>query len=130
MDENALFRTTINGQITAFDPWRVERLLAHGLGGQSVAKVLSESRSQDPDLSFRASELLYSAGLEAFGLLPVQTDGSGSTQKTVWRLLTEYGAWKEALKKNTASSQTSSEPTEAESLPDISALTNSLASGS
>lgn len=145
--ECLLFRTQVNGQWCAFDPWRLGRIIARELGGEPLGKVIRDFQGEpqrdetgrvthylplDPQLAFDAGERLYGAIAAAFGLGPVRPDGSGVTEKTLHRLLDEYLAWKAAVKKNFASSRTST-PSAAPNSPvpaGLSAISNGIASGS
>jgi hypothetical protein len=98
-DETLTFRFHDGRQWRCVDPWRVERLLARGLRGQPVSRVIEESRQPVDAIAAPALDLLLSATCAAFGLTPVQEDGSGHTERTQVRVLTEFLRWKAEVKK-------------------------------
>jgi hypothetical protein len=110
-DETLTFRFHDGRAWRCVDPWRVERLLARGLGGQPVSRVIEEARQPVDAIAGPALELLLSAARLAFGLAPVADDGSGHTERTQGRVLTEYLRFRDAVKKNTAPPVTSSPAT-------------------
>jgi hypothetical protein len=110
-DETLVFRFHDGREWRCVDPWRVERLLARGLKGQPVSRVIEESRQPVDQIAAPALDLLLSATCLAFGLTPVREDGSGHTERTQVRVLTEFLRWKAEVKKNTAPPSTSSPAT-------------------
>jgi hypothetical protein len=116
-DETLTFHFHDGRQWRCVDPWKVERLLARGLKGQSVSRVIEESRQPVDAIASPALDLLLSAVCLAFGLTPVQEDGSGHTERTQVRVLTAFLRWKAEVKKNTAPPATSSPATAPQSSP-------------
>lgn len=98
-DETLTFRFHDGRAWRCVDPWRVERLLARGLKGQPVSRVIEDSRQPVDQIAAPALDLLLSAVCLAFGLTPVQEDGSGHTERTQVRVLTEFLRWKAEVKK-------------------------------
>jgi hypothetical protein len=112
-DEAAVFFVEIGGERRAYDPFRIERLLARGLEGEPLAEVLRSARGSVSALAAPSMEKLLSATCLAFDLTPIQPDGTGATEKVQLRVLTEFLRWRAAVKKNAESSPTSSAPTAA-----------------
>jgi len=110
-DENLIFHFQVGDEHRALDPFRVERLLVQGLGGESLQAVLEQSKAPVDAIATPAMEKLLCAVQRAFVLQPVQPDGSGFTEKAQVRVLREFLTWKEAVKKNIVSSPISSPPT-------------------
>lgn len=116
-DEAAVFFVEIGGERRAYDPFKIERLLARGLDGEPLAEVLRSARGSIAALAAPSMEKLLSATCLAFGLQPVQPDGTGTTEKVQLRVLTEFLKWRAAVKKNTVPlSPISSAPMAAASL--------------
>jgi hypothetical protein len=116
-DETLTFRFHDGHQWRCVDPWRVERLLARGLRGQPVSRVIEESRQPVDQIAAPALDLLLSATCLAFGLTPVQEDGSGHTERTQVRVLTEFLRWKAEVKKKGESTPSSPAATAPASSP-------------
>jgi hypothetical protein len=113
-DEAAVFFAEVAGERRAYDPFKIERLLARGLEGEPLAEVLRSARGPVSALAAPSMEKLLSATCLAFGLQPIQPDGTGTTEKAQLRLLTEFLKWRAAVKKNTVPpSPISSAPTAA-----------------
>jgi|SRR5581483_8936120 len=120
-DEALLFRTTINGNVLAYDPWKIDRELARSLDGEPLHEVIAAARGEpqsdgtfkvlDEEASLDAIDRLLKASRAAFLLPPVVIDGSGVTDRAANRVLREFLAFCGAVKKNTASSATASAPT-------------------
>jgi hypothetical protein len=114
-DEAAVFFVEIGGERRAYDPFKIERLLARGLDGEPLAEVLRSARGSVSALAAPSMEKLLSATCLAFGLQPIQPDGTGTTEKAQLRVLTEFLRWRATVKKNAESSPTLSAPTAAAS---------------
>jgi len=112
-DEDQVFFVEIGGERRAYDPFKIERLLARGLEGEPLAEVLRSARGPITALAAPSMEKLLSATCLAFGLQPIQPDGTGATEKAQLRVLTEFLKWRAAVKKNAVPSATSSAPTAA-----------------
>jgi hypothetical protein len=112
-EETLTFRFHDGKAWRCVDPWRVERLLR----GQPVSRVIEEARQPVDAIAAPALEALLSAACLAFGLTPVQEDGSGHTEKTQVRVLTEFLRWKESVKKKGESTPSLREPTAPASSP-------------
>src|SRR4051812_3580987 len=100
-DEAAVFFVEFAGEGRASDPFRFERPLGRGLEGEPLAEVLRSARGPVSALAAPSMEKLLSATCLAFGLTPVQPDGTGTTEKVQLRVLTEFLKWRAAVKKNT-----------------------------
>lgn len=112
MDERLIFFFDDGtGERRAADPFRVKRLLALGLDGEPLHKVIEQSRALVAAIAEPAMERLLAAVCRAFGLAPLQPDGSGCTEQTVLRVLTDFVRWESEVKKKAASSATSLPPT-------------------
>jgi hypothetical protein len=109
-----VFFVEIGGERRAYDPFRIERMLARGLEGEPLAEVLRSARGSVSALAAPSMEKLLSATCLAFDLTPIQPDGTGTTEKAQLRVLTEFLKWRAAVKKNTVPpSPISSAPTAA-----------------
>lgn len=113
MDENAIFHFTIRGpsgesEPRCVDPFKVERLVAAGLGGERLGTVVEQAQSMVGPVALMAQEKLLGAIRGAFEIVGVQPDGGGATEKAQLRVWKEYQRWKAEVKKNTAPSATDS----------------------
>ncbi len=98
-------------KIVALDPFRVDRLMAGALGGEPLHEVIQASKSPVAQLAEEAMEKLLKAVQRAFGVSPVNPDGTGLNEPAQIRILKEFLRWKTEVKKNIGSLSTSSSPT-------------------
>lgn len=134
MDEESLiFRFPIIGEdgvqrMTAMDPFRIERILSAGLGGEPLSQVIATAKSPVEQIATPAMEKLLLSVQRAFGIKPIAPDGTGCNEKAQIKVLSEYLRWRTEVKKNIESQSISSQPTEPEFSP--SPASNGTHSGS
>lgn len=117
-EETLVFRFELPGnKIVAVDPFRVDRLMAVALAGETLQAVIEQSKSPVDALALPAMEKLLEATQLAFNLQPIAVDGTGMNEKAQLRVLKEYLRWKAELKKNIESPAISSAPTGQPSYP-------------
>lgn len=113
-DEELIFRTMIAGKMCAFDPFKVERLLAVAFKGEPLKELLASAESPVDEIANPAHVTLLKGSREAFGLQEVKLDGSGGVNEVVqMRVLTEFLMWRHAVKKNIKPPSTTSAATAA-----------------
>lgn len=116
-EDTLLFRFTsidVSGQphCIAVDPFRVDRLMAGALGGESIQHVVEVSRCGVPQLAEPAVEKILAAVEKCFGLFSVKPDGTGFNERAQFRVLAEYLRYRAEVKKNIAPPPISSDATE------------------
>lgn len=111
-EERQIFEYKIGTIKIKADPLRIERHLAHALGGD-VTGILEKCKSPDEATSFDAIEALLKAVQTAFGYVPLDAvSGQGQTEAEMWNVLSEFIAFREGEKKNSVTSAPSTPPTE------------------
>lgn len=99
-EEALIFHFEAGGTHHAVDPFRVERLLAQSLRGESLTDVLRAARAPVPTLYGPAVEKLLAAARHAFSLPPVDGAGQGVTEKAAMRVLREFLRWRSELRRD------------------------------
>lgn len=112
MNENLIYHFEVRGDdgnplMRAVDPYRVDRLLAHSLGGEKLSNLWKTAQGPPSPLSLEAQERLLEAAKSAFDLKAVDEHGVGLTEPAIIRVLKEFIRWKSEVKKNTVTSATS-----------------------
>lgn len=93
------------------DPLRINRRLTHYLGGQ-VDETIASANSDDPVVSFPATERLMDAVDQAFDMVPFDSvAGNGTRDVDRYRVLNSFSTWCDEVKKKHRDLVITSEPT-------------------
>jgi len=100
-EERRIFRVTLRGQTSSYDPLKVRRIMLKGTGGElykvwrkavSVARLLNRGEAV-PEDALEAEEVLLQAAREAMGLDEPTEAGAGYTDSEVWLAVDQFGAF-------------------------------------
>ncbi len=116
-DETLIYEYKIGDKVVFADPLRIERHLAHELGGD-INAILKSCHDENDAISFPAIEKLLQAVRNVFVLPCVDmTTGKGVPDAKVLTEINRFLDWKDAQKKSTETSPTSARSSDANTLP-------------
>jgi hypothetical protein len=108
--DTAIFKYRDGTGERAADPQKVYRDLTKALKGAQLGGeggLLDALQRGDDAVAFDAAEKLFPAVQVAFGLKPVQPDGTGCTERMQYRVLVDFLSYLDSLKKKADASPTS-----------------------